>query len=136
MCARGYTCLCVLSCHVFDVYVNIKDARSDSSGGFPPRPVCFDVILTLPDEGLAGVQEDVTALHDHTLYGQVLTDVLGVAHFIVHHPGTRNTYTNSKDTHARTDLHSHTQTCRHRPARTKTDKHTLTYTCTNTHIQR
>lgn len=42
--------------------------------------------LTLSDEGLTGVQQDVTALYNHPLYGQILSDVLGVTHFIVHHP--------------------------------------------------
>lgn len=40
---------------------------------------------TLPDEGLAGVQQDVAALHNHSLDGQVLADVLRVAHLVVHH---------------------------------------------------
>lgn len=42
--------------------------------------------LTLPDEGLAGVKQDVAAFHDHPFDGQVLPDVLGVAHLVVHHP--------------------------------------------------
>lgn len=46
-----------------------------------------DAWVTLSDEGLTGVQQDVTALHDHPLDGQVLADVLRVAHLVVHHPG-------------------------------------------------
>lgn len=42
--------------------------------------------LTLPDKGLAGVQQDLTALDDHPLYRQVFPDVFGLAHFIVHYP--------------------------------------------------
>ena len=41
--------------------------------------------LTLPDKGLAGVQQDVTALHYHPLNGQVLPDVLSVTHLVVHY---------------------------------------------------
>lgn len=43
------------------------------------------VWLTLPYKGLAGVQEDVAALHNHALNGKILTDVLSVTHFIMHH---------------------------------------------------
>lgn len=54
-------------------------------------PVCHCAMSwrrrTLPDEGLAGVQQDVAALHYHPLYGQILPDVLRVTHFIVHHSG-------------------------------------------------
>ena len=34
----------------------------------------------LSHEHLVDVQEDVTALHDHPLYRQVLPDVLGLRH--------------------------------------------------------
>lgn len=47
--------------------------------------------LTLPDEGLAGVQQDVTALHYHPLYGQVLPDVLRVTHLVMHYSGRTQT---------------------------------------------
>lgn len=46
--------------------------------------------LTLSDEGLTCVQQDVAALHDHPLYGQILPDVLGVTHFVVHHPANQS----------------------------------------------
>lgn len=42
--------------------------------------------LTLADEGLAGVQQNVAALHDHPLDCQILPYVLSVTHFIMHHP--------------------------------------------------
>lgn len=42
---------------------------------------------TLAHEGLAGVQEDLTALGDHALNGQVFADVLCLADFIMHDPG-------------------------------------------------
>lgn len=46
---------------------------------------------TLPHEGLAGVQEDLAALRDHALDGEVFPDVLCLAHFIMHYPtGARN----------------------------------------------
>lgn len=48
--------------------------------------------LTLSHKRLAGVKEDVTALHDHALNSQVLADVFCVTHFIVHHPGTMRTW--------------------------------------------
>lgn len=38
-------------------------------------------------KGLAGVKEDLTALGDHTLNGQVFADVLGLTDFVVHDPG-------------------------------------------------
>lgn len=41
----------------------------------------------MPHEGLAGIKEDLTALDDHALDGQVLPDVLCLADFIVHDPG-------------------------------------------------
>lgn len=41
--------------------------------------------FTLSDKRLAGVQEDLAALHDHALDSQVLPDVLSLAHFIVHY---------------------------------------------------
>lgn len=41
---------------------------------------------TLSDEGLAGVQEDLTAFDDHALNGQVFSDVLCFAYFIMHYP--------------------------------------------------
>lgn len=41
--------------------------------------------FTLSDKRLAGVQEDLAALHDHALDCQVLPDVLSLAHFIVHY---------------------------------------------------
>lgn len=40
--------------------------------------------LTLSDERLAGVKEDLAAFYDHALNGQVLPDVLCLAHFIMH----------------------------------------------------
>ena len=46
-------------------------------------------MCTLSDEGLAGVQQEVAALYDHPLDGQVLADVLCVADLIVHHPETQ-----------------------------------------------
>lgn len=42
---------------------------------------------TLAHKGLAGVKEDLTALGDHTLNGQVFADVLGLTDFVVHDPG-------------------------------------------------
>lgn len=42
--------------------------------------------LTLADESLAGVQQNITALYDHSFYGQVLPYVFSVTHFIVHYP--------------------------------------------------
>lgn len=42
---------------------------------------------TLPHEGLAGVEEDLTALDDHALDGQVFPDVLRLTDFIMHDPG-------------------------------------------------
>lgn len=36
--------------------------------------------LTLTDEDLVDVEQDVTALHDHPLHGQVLAQVLSLAH--------------------------------------------------------
>lgn len=47
--------------------------------------------LTLSDEGLARVQQDVAAFYNHPFNGQILPDVFSVAHLIVHHPlNTRN----------------------------------------------
>lgn len=42
---------------------------------------------TLSHKGLAGVKEDLTALDDHALDGQVFPDVLRLTDFIVHDPG-------------------------------------------------
>lgn len=56
-------------------------------------PKGFLSIHTLSNKGLAGVQQDVTALHNHPLYGQVLPDVLCVAHLIVHHSERAHTDT-------------------------------------------
>lgn len=42
---------------------------------------------TLAHEGLAGVEEDLAALGDHTLNGQVFADVLGLTDFVMHDPG-------------------------------------------------
>ena len=47
---------------------------------------------TLSDECLARVQQDVAALDDHPLDGQILPDVLRVAHLIVHHPDGMNSH--------------------------------------------
>lgn len=41
--------------------------------------------LTLSDESLAGVQQNVTAFHDHPLNGEVFPYVLCLTDFIVHH---------------------------------------------------
>lgn len=41
--------------------------------------------LTLADESLAGVQQNVTPLHDHPFNGEVFPDVFSVAHFVMHH---------------------------------------------------
>lgn len=41
--------------------------------------------LTLPYKGLTGVQQNITALHDHSLDREVLADVFCVTHFIMHH---------------------------------------------------
>lgn len=42
-------------------------------------------------EGLAGVQQDLAALDNHALDGEVLPDVLRLAHFVMHYPaGTGN----------------------------------------------
>jgi len=38
----------------------------------------------LPDEGLVDIEENVAALDDHALNGQVLSDVFRLAHFIMH----------------------------------------------------
>lgn len=46
---------------------------------------CTASSFTLSDKCLAGVQEDLAALHDHALNSQVLPDVLSLAHFIVHY---------------------------------------------------
>ena len=54
--------------------------RDPSVGGQSSHP-------TLAHEGLAGVQEDLTALRDHTLNGQVFADVLGFTDFVMHDPG-------------------------------------------------
>lgn len=40
--------------------------------------------VTLSYKRLAGVEENLAALYDHALYCQVLPDVFGLAHFIVH----------------------------------------------------
>lgn len=40
--------------------------------------------VTLSYKRLAGVKENLAALYNHALYCQVLPDVLGLAHFIVH----------------------------------------------------
>lgn len=40
--------------------------------------------VTLSYKRLAGVEENLAALYDHALYCQVLPDVLGLAHFVVH----------------------------------------------------
>ena len=46
--------------------------------------ICVWGGFTLSDKSLAGVQENLTALYDHALNGQVLSDVLSLAHLIVH----------------------------------------------------
>lgn len=61
---------------------------SERKGDEETEHVDAEAKLTLPHEGLAGIQKDVAALHDHPLDGQVLPDVLRVAHLIVHHPAT------------------------------------------------
>ena len=48
----------------------------------------------MSDERLAGVQEDLAALDDHALDGQVLPDVLRLADLIVHDPAG-STFTRS-----------------------------------------
>lgn len=40
--------------------------------------------VTLSYKRLAGVEENLTALYDHALYCQVLPDVFGLTHFVVH----------------------------------------------------
>lgn len=40
--------------------------------------------LTLSDERLAGVKEDLAAFYDHALNGQVLPDVLCLTHLVMH----------------------------------------------------
>lgn len=40
--------------------------------------------VTLSHKCLAGVQENLAALHDHALNSQVLPDVLRLAHFVMH----------------------------------------------------
>jgi hypothetical protein len=46
--------------------------------------------LTLADESLAGVQQDVTTLHYHSFDSKVFPYVFSVTHFIVHHPVRHN----------------------------------------------
>lgn len=58
-----------------------SNARFQSSQGWP----CDLKVVTLSDKRLAGVQKDLATLHDHALDGQVLPDVLGLAHLIVHY---------------------------------------------------
>lgn len=41
---------------------------------------------TLSHKGLAGVKQDLAALNDHALDGQILTDILRLAHLIMHDP--------------------------------------------------
>ena len=40
--------------------------------------------VTLSDKRLVHVEQDVAAFHDHPLDGEVLPDVLGLAHLILH----------------------------------------------------
>lgn len=40
--------------------------------------------LTLSDEGLVYIQQDVAALDDHALDSQVLADILSLAHLVMH----------------------------------------------------
>lgn len=57
------------------------------SGGLPLHSgMAWQAAHTLSHKGLAGVQEDLTALDDHALNGQVLPDVLCLADFIMHYP--------------------------------------------------
>lgn len=46
--------------------------------------MCDVEVATLSNKRLAGVQQDLATLHDHALDGQVLPDVLGLTHLIVH----------------------------------------------------
>lgn len=48
--------------------------------------------LTLADESLAGVQQNITAFYNHSFYGKVLPYVFSVTHFIMHYPVRHNTY--------------------------------------------
>ena len=55
-----------------------------------PRPLSVRQDLyqcSLSHEDLVHVQQDVAALHDHPLYGQVLPDVLRLRHLVVHLAG-------------------------------------------------
>lgn len=53
-----------------------------------PRLLCQDLQQgSLPHEHLVHVQQDIAALHNHPLYGQVLPDVLSLGHLVVHLPG-------------------------------------------------
>ena len=55
-----------------------------------PRPGLLRQDLqqgSLPHKHLVDVQQDVAALHDHPLYGQVLPDVLSLGDLVVHLPG-------------------------------------------------
>ena len=40
--------------------------------------------VTLSDKLLANIEQYIAAFHDHSLDGQVLTDVLGFTDFVVH----------------------------------------------------
>lgn len=50
----------------------------------------------MADERLAGVQQDVTALHDHSFDGKVFPYVFSVADFIVHYSVTQHRQDHSK----------------------------------------
>lgn len=51
--------------------------------------------VTLSYKCLAGVEEDLAALHDHALDRQVLPNVFGLAHFIMHDSRKKGTFHHS-----------------------------------------
>lgn len=51
--------------------------------------------VTLSHKCLAGVEENLAALHDHALDCQVLPDVFGLAHLVVHDSRGKRTFCHS-----------------------------------------
>lgn len=46
---------------------------------------CVQCTLTLANEGLAGVQQNITALNNHSFNGQIFPYVFSVAHLVMHY---------------------------------------------------
>ena len=86
--------------HLYDLLLSSRGPRFRSHPGrcggqttqrcpsapAPQRPAGLGGGRALSHEGLAGVQQDLAALDDHALDGQVFPDVLRLADLVMHYP--------------------------------------------------